>query len=403
MIDVARRFALFSFLAAAFAVTFSIFLGQVFLGLALAGTALVLCLERRGPVLTPAFFFSVAFLALAAGVSAYGVNPARSFHKISRLLWFVAVIPLAATLVTSPERLRGVLTAFSLGTVVLVLDCCVRKPARAYFEMRAGEPGAPDYWTALINQGSMTGAQMLMLGILATLGLLYAAAGQGGRQWRWVLLLLFQAAAFVISFKRGSWMAGGVAAIVFISMMRGWKRALIVILVALAALALPPVRARLHAIRSEMSTGRGGRMTMWFRLAPRLVREHPRGIGYAALNNDMMRRIAPNVERNRKHLHSNIVQILVELGWAGCALYLAWMLKVGWDGIRRARLARAGPPEVWPPALALLMMLLALFLNGLVEYNFGDTEIIIAYSLIMGAMGAALLYERPALQTAPSE
>ena len=66
------------------------------------------------------------------------------------------------------------------------------------------------------------------------------------------------------------------------------------------------------------------------------------------------------------------------------------MIKAVIDGIGLARRTRSGPPGETINALSLLLVLLALLANGFVEYNFGDTEIVIVYAVIMGATAAAL-------------
>jgi len=88
-------------------------------------------------------------------------------------------------------------------------------------------------------------------------------------------------------------------------------------------------------------------------------------------------------------LHANWAQVLVETGWMGLALYLAWMGLALWDGgawVRRTGCAEGslrGPPRV------VFALLVGLLLNGLVEYNFGDTELMFIYAFVMGLIGIA--------------
>jgi len=75
--------------------------------------------------------------------------------------------------------------------------------------------------------------------------------------------------------------------------------------------------------------------------------------------------------------------VLVETGWAGLWAYLVWMVAAVAAGVRAVR--RGGTPSERLYAAGLLAILLGLILNGLVEYNFGDTELMILYGLVMGA------------------
>jgi O-antigen ligase len=107
----------------------------------------------------------------------------------------------------------------------------------------------------------------------------------------------------------------------------------------------------------------------------------------------MMKEIAPHVESQRDHLHSNPVQILVATGCVGLALYLAWMAAAVSDGVRFCRAAAREGGTDQMVAAALLLMLAALLLNGIVEYNFGDGELVLFYGFLMGALAAG---RRPA-------
>ncbi len=388
-----NRIAFCLLAAASFSIAFSIALGEVAFTLAAATTVALLVRERHGPTWTRLSLFALAFLFLALATGVMGLDPTRSVSKIKRLLWFTA-IPVTATLVTTPERFRRLLAAFAAGTVAASAETCFLKPVRAWTEWKAGAPGATDYWTSLIHQGSMTDAQMIMLGIIVSLGFLAAASREGRPRAIWLAALTLQAVALILNFKRGSWVCAAAVGGTFGFVIWGRRWAWLLAALAVAALALPPVRTRLADIRAELSGEKGGRMIMWTQVAPRLVREHPTGVGYAALNNDMMRAVAPGVERGRRHLHANIAQILVELGWAGLALYALWIAAALADAGRGAARLRTAPVSQRMAAWSVLLMLVALTLNGLVEYNFGDSEIILVYGVLMGLAGAGLAIRR---------
>ena len=128
---------------------------------------------------------------------------------------------------------------------------------------------------------------------------------------------------------------------------------------------------------------------MWTDVAPTLIRQHPWGVGYRSLTNEMMHDINWHIEKNRDHLHSNIFQILVATGWLGLCLYLAWM---GWSvGDAVVFVRGAGQGRDAGNAIALLLALTGLLANGLVEYNFGDAELVLVYGFLMGGSAAARL------------
>ena len=129
------------------------------------------------------------------------------------------------------------------------------------------------------------------------------------------------------------------------------------------------------------------------------------GVGFRGLTFDALRKApTPNawrLELNQNHLHNNFLQVLVELGWAGLAVYLAWMAVSFRAVIRRARTPWAEERD--GDALlrtAPLLVLSALFLNGFVEYNLADAEVTLLYGLAMG-LGCSAFGERPGMDPVP--
>jgi O-antigen ligase len=101
-----------------------------------------------------------------------------------------------------------------------------------------------------------------------------------------------------------------------------------------------------------------------------------------------MQQVFRRVEPNRNHLHANWAQVLVEMGWAGLGLYLVWMVKMVLNNLAWIRRSKMATVEERGVAWVALLLLIGLLLNGLVEYNFGDTEIMFIYAIIIGLSGA---------------
>ncbi len=399
-----------------FGSAFSLPLGRAFLLL-----SLILLITRavRGAGRI-AFPFSawcwLAFAAVAALASVFGVNPALSFSKINKLIWFMG-IPVAATLATSRLRILVLLRAYIYGAIVLALDILVLRVIQAWQACQtiAEAGGEPDLWWEIIDRGSMTHGQALSVALAALAGLMIIAARQyeGGQLhrviqtlpiadrppvWRlygWLMTIMLTT-ALVLNFKRGSWVAAALVIAAFLGLTGRWRRLALLAVAAVALTALPPVQQRLGALREELTLGHGGRLVMWSKIAPTLIREHPFGIGYRALDEKLMqdtaRRLGVRVEEKRNHLHSNILQITAATGWAGLVVYLLWMgrgLYCGLGSLRQmerdGRMKGDSPREPLLP-LTLAMMLLALVLNGLVEYNFGDAELVLVYGMLFGLL-----------------
>jgi O-antigen ligase len=379
-----NRWAFLFLCAAACCAMFSLPLSRAMLVLSLVAL-IVDCVRYRRSVRFPLVAWAwLAFVAVAVLASAVGLNPSRSFQKLDKLVWYVG-IPLAATLVRDDARVRAVFSALCIGAGVLAAEILVWRPFAAWRAFRAavadGEPG--DYLWELTDLGSMTDGQTLMLAVVAMAGLFLLSRP---RRLESLGLVAF-VAALVVNLKRGSWICAVAVMGVFVAMRLRRRYQVALVLATIGVLLLPPLWGRLSDLRHEFDASRGGRMVMWTRVAPPLVKAHPFGIGYRALTSDLMQAVGREqgvfVEPGRNHLHSNPIQILVALGWGGLVVYLFWMGCALFSGIRRAvRSPADSQPRVL--GLCMLLMLMGLILNGLVEYNFADGELVILYGILLG-------------------
>ena len=373
-------------LGAVFASGFSMPVGRTLFVICLVLLLTHLFKVRKALVLSSLFWFWLLFVAVAFLATAMGVDPATGFSKIQKLAWFIG-IPVCATLVTSFQRLSSVLGAYAIGTGVEALRTIIMNPIHAARMVKAGK--LPDFMSALINEGSMTYAQILMLGIVIVLGFIFIRRHEQRPAIGWWILLLLQTVALIMMFKRGSWVCTCLLVTVFLALKTNWKYLVVLILVVMASFALPPVRARVAGLKNEFNSDSGGRMTMWLKITPALFKEHPwLGIGYRVLTPEMMQKIDRNVERNRNHLHSNIAQVLVDMGITGLVIYLLWMGKAMFDAGSILKCSAKSEFQESTLSIVLILLIVGLFANGLVEYNFGDAEIVLAYGLVMGCIGA---------------
>ncbi len=382
-----EKYSYYALIGAAFFIPFSLPLGR--LSIAASLILLVVASIKAGKLLRfpMVAWFALAWVILACVVTINGVHPDIGIPRLEKLLWFIA-IPVAASLVYNIKRLQAVMYAFIAGGVVLSLDVLIMNTLHAFKTFNAG--AFPNLTAAIINEGSMTDGQILACTILATLATVFVNKMRQRKLLYLILALALQIFAMIMNFKRGSWISLLAMVILFIAIKINWKSLFMLLAVVLLAFMLPPVQDRLSSLKSEFNPDAGGRATMWVVIAPELIKEYPFGVGYRSLTNEMMHNIFWRVEKDRDHLHSNIVQLLVATGWAGLVLYLLWMAVALKDGVRFIYLSKDSPAGEGTYALGLCLMLVALYINGLVEYNFGDAEIVLIYSIIMGAMAAGV-------------
>jgi putative inorganic carbon (HCO3(-)) transporter len=83
-------------------------------------------------------------------------------------------------------------------------------------------------------------------------------------------------------------------------------------------------------------------------------------------------------------MHNNLLQFAAERG-IPCALAWLWlMLKIAWDHWRGFRQAK---PETEAQAIRAigLVSVFVLFLAGLFEFNFGDSEVLMIFLFLVSA------------------
>ena len=382
--------------AAVFSVAFSLPLGRLMVVLCLV-TLVVDCVKhRRYPAFPLVAWCWLLFFLVAVMTSVLGVDPPRSVGKLDKLLWFLA-IPLSATLVQNRERARMVLGSLAVGAGVLALEIVVWRPFSAWRIVRdaAASGEVSDFVWEVTDQGSMTDGQTLMLAIVALVGIVVSRWGRRRPSVSRIVveggLFALLVSGLIVNLKRGSWIC--TIAVVGLFALARLKVRYVVLLgvVVVGTLFLPFVRGRVCDLRQELDASRGGRIVMWTKIAPALVKAHPFGIGYRALTADMMQDVAlaegVHVEPQRDHVHSNPLQILIATGWIGLAVFVVWMGVGLINGIQNVFCASRGSPDS-TLALSMVLMLGGLLLNGLVEYNFGDGELVVLYAVILGILSA---------------
>jgi O-antigen ligase len=141
-----------------------------------------------------------------------------------------------------------------------------------------------------------------------------------------------------------------------------------------ASVFITPVRERIFHSYDHFTIS-GGRSTIW-RIGAELASEYPLGIGYH--NSGILRQFAPEIPPELKHFHNNILNITAESGWLAGLIFLWFILSTCRFCLRQ---------KTSPILVAFGCAVLSWQVAGLVEYNFGDSEITL---LIWIALGLAL-------------
>lgn len=217
--------------------------------------------------------------------------------------------------------------------------------------------------------------------------------------------------ALMLTVTRASW-AGLLASAFTIALVGASRRALLW----LVALALPLALVGLVVLQQRRQVGfldKKDESTSWrlivWREGVQILASNPRhllvGVGMDSLKRRW--REWGMFDRGRQpwgHLHSTPLQIAFERGLPALLVWAVWLFVYGrmlW------RLARGGLEGDWVVrglVLGALGGLVGFLFAGLVHYNFGDSEVVMVFYLIMGlALAAEREVGRRQLKTPPSE
>ena len=336
----------------------------------------------QNPLLIPMGVFVFVAIIISLG---WGVRPERSASKFHRLLLLMSCFALQASVVcngnaaSTRRNLYRLVVAYLAGCTVLGGYDLVRVPLHA---LRGGD---------IYDAGNMRDPQFFLVGLSFLLAMWAAGAHfvRGARYWWWVALIL-QGAGLVLHFKRGVWISLVAVVVLLVLRTRRWRLLLALAGCALLLLLLPQVRTRLIRLHEVREVRTGGRLVLWTETAPSLYAAYPMGMGWCAVTQDDFSAHSSHVvQKKLNHLHNNFMQIRLELGWMGV---LCWSGLIGMVLLLYARSGggwNAGACEQQCAETRWMTLggggaFFGLLVNGMVEYNFGDTEILMLYSFLIG-------------------
>ena len=315
------------------------------------------------------------FVAYVLILSLSGLQPEGSYGKVYRFLAFGVVYAIPQLIVGRADsglRTTQVIVAYLVGVAILGLMDAVRIP----MELRQG--------VSLFDTGNMRDPQFYMAAILlaVTAGVFSSSSVLERKGW---LILPLYLAGLLFQFKRGAWIATVMCLTAISCFKKKWSIIVAMCAVTGMALLLPATRERVGQLQEVVELKTGGRYALWTEVAPSIVKDYPWGVGFKRSNYELLHHYTEHIQPGLDHLHNNVLQLQVELGWGGLLLWI-WIqvsiVSLLLNTVARAR--RKEQPGLCNTASALLAAFIALHLNGMVEYNFGDTEILLLYTWIMG-------------------
>ena len=374
------RVAFWLLLAFVASLQLSIAAAGILLTAALLAWAALLLRDRVVPS-APTFMLPLAAYAGATLVSAvFSLDPWASFID-SKQLVLLLIVPMVYHVARGRQAGTVIDTILAVGAASAAYGI-VQYGMLHYDSLRLRPDGALTHY--------MTYSGTLMLVLCAAVARLVF----GGRDRVWPALVMpALVVALAVSLGRNAWVGACVAVGLLLAMRDFRLVALLPAAVALViALAPDSVTSRMMSMFDLQDPTNRDRIAM-LDAGAGMVRDHPlTGVGPTMVQSVYEQYRPPYaVEAINPHLHNVPMQIAAERGLPALAIW-AWF--VGVLLVSLLRLFRAGrEPLLAATALAATAAMLA---AGLFEYNFGDSEFLMLFLVLITLPFAALNSAAPA-------
>ena len=360
------------------ATEFSIAIGQSFLAVALVAWAVVLVTERRRPS-APAWIVPILLYAAWTLVSvAFSPDFSTSIKESKQIVLFL-LVPLTYEIVDDQS-------AVPLTTIILAAGAASAVVGIGQYSLFHYDNLGLRPRSTLGMYMTFSGLMMLMLN-LAVARVLFMTKS---RMWP-ALLIPALVVALALSLSRNDWV-GASCAVAFLLMLCDLRLMALLPAAAIVAftLASSVVRQRFYSIFNLQDATIRDRLAM-IRAGARIIRAHP----VVGVGPNMIERSYPlyrdegAVLQTPPHLHNVPLQIAAERGIPALALWLWFVAVVIVDAARLFRQAPAASPVRFLSATALASMV-GMLSAGLFEHNFGDSEFLMIFLVLITLPFAAV-------------
>jgi len=238
----------------------------------------------------------------------------------------------------------------------------------------------------------MTYSGLLML-VLILLCAFALCAGWKRQKWIIPLGLIF-VLVLILSETRNAWIGATMGVFTLVLLIR--PRALVILLVLVVAIYfVSPAKVKnrfLSGFDPEDPNTRN-RIEL-VETSLRLIQANPWfGVGVQNVKQEALKHRGSHEYPDwmYQHMHNNFLQIAAERGIPGLLIWLWFMCRLAWDALQVFRKAKragesyAGAREAVLASAAALGAWVALMSAGMLEYNFGDSEVLALFFFITAA------------------
>jgi O-antigen ligase len=323
--------------------------------------------EHRGPTLPPAFWPLIGYGAITLVVSAFSLDPRTSLIDDKQLVLF-AIVPAVYSLARGERAALVIDVIVSVGAASAAFGI-IQYGLLHYDNLGRRPEGAMSHY--------MTYSGLLMLVICAAVGRL--VFGHRGRTWP-ALVMPALVVALALTLGRSAWIGASAGVAVLFALKDLRLTALLPVLVFVLFVVAPgTVTSRARSIFDVQDPTNQDRLAM-IEIGAKIIRDHPlTGVGPNMIPR-VYEQYRPDyaVNATNPHLHNVPLQIGAERGIP--ALFV-WIWFIAALAVAHLRLFRSLSDRV--SAAAGLAAVVAMLAAGLFEYNFGDSEFLMLFLVLV--------------------
>jgi O-antigen ligase len=227
-----------------------------------------------------------------------------------------------------------------------------------------------------------SGQIMMVLIACTSYGIFILKSRKGKQRFKcfpWFFLSSLMAVNLIFTYTRSAWLGalGGLIVLAALNLRKRWV--LILGAAAIMAFILMPstVHQRLRSGFDPTDTTTRGRLDIW-RSGITVALKHPvAGVGFSSAQRESLkyRREMDFADWAYQHSHNNLIQLAATSGFPALAAWLALWLRIIWDYYKILSQNRRNEFST-VLATAGISILTAFHLMGLMEFNFGDSEVL---------------------------
>jgi putative inorganic carbon (HCO3(-)) transporter len=390
------RAAVWLTLAASVAIMVSIASFNILMGIALA--ALLFSGDRMR---LPRIKWAFALFMLGTLISmAFSGEAAHALPQIRKFYLYIVVPLTVFSCLRDAKWLRWLFLAWAgLGSLE-ALRGFVQFAAKVREAHAAGQSFYDYYVSARITGFTShwnTYAAEEMFALIMIGAFLFFAPGASRRLWLWIAAAALVAAAILLSDTRGVWIATFVAGLYLVWY---WNKKLI-LLVPVAAILIffaspPAIRERFVSIVHPKEEDSNSFRKIAWRSGFRMIEAHPwLGLGPDGPKYHFMEYIPPDVPRPLpsgfyEHVHNVYIQYAADRGIPTALVFLWILIQIPvdfWRGLRTLPPGRSNRRWLLHGGIAVV---LAAMVEGFVEVNLGDSEVLTMFLIVMACGYLAL-------------